>query len=202
MHTLLTLALLAATTTSVAALEVTGGPTTINQSQAALEAKADAGAKAVSDLLTKMTACNRNNALYDNIAGACKDPVDPVLVKKMVDCNGSKQFYDQASDACQSLALPADVSAQATSTSSVLDAIINCNSMKMFYNSGTGQCQTAGGGTLKWGASWTGKGGYGVLVNCPAGYVVTMVCSSGHDANCNYNGKTYTVITCRQLTIQ
>lgn len=79
--------------------------------------------------------------------------------------------------------------------------IITCNSQGKLWIGN--QCVMAAvpstGKNIVYTDCYEGAGGYGVHVTCAPNYVVTKVCSSGRDADCQ---GTYTRLTCCHLTAQ
>ncbi len=201
MRTLVLVIWIACLAPTVMALELSAGQN-LGASQVGIDSKLSASNALLMSGAELILNCNHTNQLFDSSTNTCKPPVDPAMIKKMAECNAAKQFYSETTGDCQSLAVPPDLTTQTNSNTALANAILNCNKNLQFYNSSTNACMSASGGTLKFGAVKAYQGGYGALVNCPAGYVVTSVCTSGEDADCHQAGSAWTYMKCTQLTVQ
>jgi len=165
---------------NAAALETSAGADTVNASQIGINAKIETVNAVLTAGINQILKCNQEGKFFDAEHHVCIEPSEP-LAKKIAACTTNNRFYNQTTDACQSLALPPDLSAQTSSNTSLLNAVVNCNNQGKFYNSATGGCGGGNGGVndaVTRSCTQKASKGECATPQCPAGYFLSG-CSIG-----------------------
>jgi hypothetical protein len=168
-------------TTASFALEQAAGTDTVNASQIGLNAKIDAGNKALLSVINQILACNRSNQLYDSSTNTCAPArASATDVTAILNCGANNQFYNSATKACGTT----------RATDSDVTAILNCNHNKQFYDSATKTCVSAASTKLTISSAETAEAeGTPKYTNwitadyCALDYVKLNL--QGHSSNCS-----------------